>query len=52
MDNISGVDVKSSKVTILEPRLYNIIESQNGESHILTINIKKPDFEIFTFTFG
>ena len=52
MDDISGVDVESSTVTILEPRLYNIIESQNGESHILTINIKKPDFEIFTFTFG
>jgi len=52
MDNISGVDVKSSKVTILEPRLYNIIESQNGEFHILTINVKNPDFEIFTFTFG
>ena len=52
MDDISGVDVESSTVTILEPRLYNIIESQNGEFHILTINVKNPDFEIFTFTFG
>ena len=49
---ISGMDVKTSKVKILEPRLYNIIESQNAESHILTINVKKSDFEIFTFTFG
>ena len=52
LDDISGVDVKSSITTILEPRLYNIIESQNAESHTLTINVKQPDFEIFTFTFG
>ena len=52
LDDISGKDVKSSMSTILEPRLYNIIESQSGESHILTINVKQPDFKIFTFTFG
>jgi len=50
--SISGNDVESSMVRILEPRLYNIIESQSSESHILTINVKKPNFEIFTFTFG
>ena len=52
LDDISGKDVKSSMSTVLEPRLYNIIESQSGESHILTINVKQPDFKIFTFTFG
>ena len=52
MDDISGVDVKSSTVTILEPRLYNIIETPNGQTHTITINVNNSDFEIFTFTFG
>ena len=50
--SIAGNDVESSMVRILEPRLYNIIESFYGESHTITINVKKPNFEIFTFTFG
>ena len=44
--SIAGNDVESSMVRILEPRLYNIIESFYGESHTITINVKKPNFEI------
>jgi len=51
-DTISGIDVKTSTIRILEPGLYNIIEAEQAESHVLTINVKKPNFEIFTFTFG
>ena len=49
---ISGVDVVNGKIMISEPRLYNVIESLEGETHTITINVTGPDFEIFTFTFG
>jgi len=51
-NQISGNDLNESKVQIFEPRLYNLIESEDGESHVITIIIKEPKFEIFTFTFG
>tara|TARA_B110001454_G_scaffold207246_1_gene218477 strand:+ start:99 stop:1187 length:1089 start_codon:yes stop_codon:yes gene_type:complete len=52
-DNLLGVDLKSdSTILISEPRLYNIINSDITESHELIITIDKPNFEIFTFTFG
>ena len=51
-DAISGDDVKRSIVRISEPRLYNIVEGEQSESHILTINVQNTNFKIFTFTFG
>jgi hypothetical protein len=48
-----GVDLSpDSKVIITEPRLYNIVNSSDTESHELTIKVNDPEFEIFTFTFG
>ena len=49
---ISGGDIVNGKIMISEPRLYNIIESLEGETHTMTIKITGSDFEIFTFTFG
>jgi len=39
-------------VKILEPRLYNLIDSKQEGSHEIIIEVKNPGFEIFTFTFG
>ena len=51
-EKIAGSDIELSKIRIVEPRLYNIIETPNGQTHTITINVNNSDFEIFTFTFG
>ena len=52
-NDISGSDLtRQSKILVLEPRLYNIIDSDYTETHELKINVKGADFQIFTFTFG
>ena len=51
--HIAGIDVNQDcKVMIIEPRLYNIVDSIVTESHELLIKVNDPKFEIFTFTFG
>ena len=51
--HIAGIDVnQDGKVMIIEPRLYNIVDSTVTESHELIIKVNDPKFEIFTFTFG
>jgi len=47
-----GTDLVQNQISISEPRLYNIINSNNNESHELIIKVKGSGFEIFTFTFG
>ena len=52
-DSISGGDLNNnSRISVFEPRLYNIINSNDTHSHELIIKVNQPDFEIFTFTFG
>ncbi|MBA4718435.1 MAG: redoxin domain-containing protein [Nitrosopumilus sp.] len=49
----SGDDITSGSMLIVsEPDLYNIISSENSESHLLEIQIEGKEFQIFTFTFG
>ena len=51
--HMAGIDVnQDGKVMIIEPRLYNIVDSTVTESHELMIKVNDPKFEIFTFTFG
>ena len=51
--HIAGIDVnQDGKVMIIEPRLYNIVDSTVTESRELMIKVNDPKFEIFTFTFG
>ena len=51
--HMAGIDVnQDGKVMIIEPRLYNIVDSTSTESHELLIKVNDPKFEIFTFTFG
>lgn len=40
------------KLLIKEAGLYNIITTDEAESHVLKILVNNPGFEIFTFTFG
>ena len=47
-----GNDVTSGKITVTEPRLYNIISSEEAGTHLLELIISNPGFEIYTFTFG
>jgi len=48
----AGKDVVLGTVNIQGPDLYNIVISEDPASHLLRINVSKPGFEIFTFTFG
>ena len=51
--NYFGSDmILRNSLTVLEPGLYNIISSENSESHIMEIKIQGNGFQIFTFTFG
>ena len=51
--NLAGVDVSSDgKLSIDEDDLYNIIKSEEPESHLLKIIVSEPGFEIYAFTFG
>lgn len=47
-----GNDVTLGKITVTEPRLYNIISSEEAGTHLLELIISNPGFEIYTFTFG
>ena len=49
----SGIDITSgNKMTVSNPNLYNIINSEDSASHIMEIKITGKGFQIFTFTFG
>ena len=47
----SGDDVQNGTTHISENRLYNIVSTNQAGPHTLTI-FAKPDFQIYTFTFG
>ena len=52
-ERIRGQDVSpDSTVKISEPRLYNLIDSEQEGPHEIIIQVESPGFEIFTFTFG
>ena len=52
-EEVRGQDVEpEGKVMISEPRLYNLIESEEEGQHEIIISVETPGFEIFTFTFG
>ena len=48
----SGNDVSSGKAILSASGLYNIVSSENANSHLLEIIVNEPGFEIYTFTFG
>jgi thiol-disulfide isomerase/thioredoxin len=49
----AGDDVnEDGKVTTSESTLYNLVNTDESSDHIIQININKPGFEIYTFTFG
>jgi thiol-disulfide isomerase/thioredoxin len=49
----AGADVnEDGKVMILESTLYNLVNTRDSSPHVIQINITKPGFEIYTFTFG
>src|SRR3989338_168079 len=49
----AGKDVElDGKLYASEPKLYNVVNSDNAESHTLEIIVNSPEFEIYTFTFG
>ena len=51
-EHMVGSDLIQNEIFISKPRLYNIINSDDAESHELVIRVNGPGFEIFTFTFG
>jgi thiol-disulfide isomerase/thioredoxin len=48
----AGSDVVDSKVSTSESRLYNLVKTSEPSKHIIEIQVSKPGFEIYTFTFG
>ncbi len=49
----SGNDITlGNNLTVSEPDLYNIVNSENSASHLMEIQINGKGFQIFTFTFG
>ena len=49
----SGNDIPSGNILqVSEPDLYNIINSEETETHLIEMNISGKGFQIFTFTFG
>lgn len=49
----AGKDIQSeNKITVIEPGLYNILQSEESSPHLLEIKVKDAGFQIFTFTFG
>jgi len=51
--SIAGKDVGTNgRVHVHHDGLYNIVNSERSEQHLLQILIDDPGFEIFTFTFG
>ncbi|MCV0430031.1 redoxin family protein [Nitrosopumilus sp.] len=52
-EKYSGNDVMDKNTLhVSDAGLYNIIDSESSESHVLEINVKGKGFQIFTFTFG
>ena len=52
-EQVRGQDVSpDGTVKISEPRLYNLIDSEQEGPHEIIIQVESPGFEIFTFTFG
>lgn len=48
----SGADVKDGMVHTSESRLYNLVKTKEAGNHTIEIQVNKPGFEIYTFTFG
>ncbi len=48
----SGADVKDGAVHTSESRLYNLVKTKESGNHTIEIQVNKPGFEIYTFTFG
>ena len=52
-EKYSGLDIDSgNKITVTEPDLYNIINSEKSATHELEIKVNQKGFEIYSFTFG
>jgi hypothetical protein len=52
ISTFSGNDLKSGVITVDQPRLYNLVNLNNYENHILKLEFLTPNTEVFAFTFG
>lgn len=49
----AGNDISSeNRITVTDPGLYNIVNSNEASVHTLDITVNNPGFQMFTFTFG
>jgi thiol-disulfide isomerase/thioredoxin len=49
----AGLDVtQDGRVATAESTLYNLVKTTESAKHTLEIQVNKPGFEIYTFTFG
>ena len=48
----AGSDVSGGRLQVAGPGLYNIVDGDRPEPHLIEISVRDPGFEIYTFTFG
>jgi thiol-disulfide isomerase/thioredoxin len=48
----AGADVTNRMVLTSESTLYNLVKTSDSGNHLIEIQVNKPGFEIYTFTFG
>lgn len=49
----AGTDIVDGNILrVSEPRLYNVVDSDASERHLLEMRVSGQGFQIFTFTFG
>ena len=51
-NNLAGTDVKNGVVSVDEDRLYDLVELDTMENHLLELQFMGPGIQVYTFTFG
>lgn len=49
---LAGADMVDGMLMIDGAGLYNIIDAESSDSHLIEILVNEPGFEMYTFTFG
>ena len=50
--SLQGDDVLGHTLTVSEPGLYNIVNSESASTHEIRLHVLTPGMEVFTFSFG
>ncbi len=51
-EEIAGSDIRDGMLVLDGPALYNLVEGEASEEHVIQIVVGEAGFEMYTFTFG